>query len=352
MSREDAFLRALLLATPDAVLVVDGAGVVQEVAGGAPRMFGCDTDGLVGGDLADLVSDRDRPELADAATFTGGVDRGVDGVRRDGSHFPADLVIRPTGDGRFVALFRDASARRTAEEIVRATRWSLITQTVSGLAHEVNQPLAAIAAYARAASRILRSRGDVEPRVEQALDGMHEQALRAAGTIERVQAMVDRYESERETVELRRVVEDAVKLAEAIHGRDGLAIEVEIPPALPRVVVDVPAIQQVILDLVRNAVEATPPGDRNRVVVAAHVGDGGFVEVAVTDRGCGVPPDVGDEVFDPFYTTKESSSGMGLSVSSSIVASHGGELSYTRNEPAGTTFHFTLPPAVEVRDAP
>lgn len=238
---------------------------------------------------------------------------------------------------------REASELR--EELAHVTRVGTLGQMAAGIAHEVNQPLTAIATTAQASRRMLEAgRGD-DAELRRSLDGIVEQALRAGDVIHRLRSLMSRSLTRSEVVNVNGLAEGVRRLAVGEPGLAGVRIRLDLASSLPPVAADPILIQQVLLNLVRNGVEAMngAPEDREIVIRTSAGERRGMVEVAVVDRGSGVSPEVAKGLFQPFYTTKQEGLGMGLSISSSIIAAHGGKLWYTNNPGRGTTMRFSLP---------
>jgi len=236
--------------------------------------------------------------------------------------------------------------RRRLEHV---TRLSTMGEMAAGIAHEVNQPLTAISTYAQASRRLIESgRLGSELHLE-ILEKISRQARRAGDVIRRLRDLAERRESQHELLRVNELVAGAVELADADARFHSLTIELELADGLPPVIADPIQVQQVLLNLLRNAVDAVSQAGRSDplVVRTARAGDD-HVEVAVVDRGEGIDDRVREQLFQPFFTTKPNGTGLGLSISRSIVSSHGGRLWQTPNPDGGTTFHFTVPVAVEV----
>ncbi|MCA9753122.1 MAG: hybrid sensor histidine kinase/response regulator, partial [Gemmatimonadetes bacterium] len=214
----------------------------------------------------------------------------------------------------------------------------------AGIAHEINQPLAAIATYAQASRRMLETGTGSLDRVKETVEKIAEQALRAGEVIRRLRQFARRNEGDRQQIDPNVLIQDALRLCE-VDSRV-LEIPIEFVPArdAPFVRVDAIQIQQVVVNLVRNALESMDGASDGgaRVLVRAEVKDG-LVNVSVRDRGAGVPREAESELFHPFFTTKRQGMGMGLSICRSIITAHGGKLDFVRNPEGGTTFRFTIP---------
>ncbi|MFH1111076.1 MAG: ATP-binding protein [Planctomycetota bacterium] len=238
----------------------------------------------------------------------------------------------------------EEEARRHQAELAQVARMSTMGEMASGLAHELNQPLTAVVNYAQGALRRLRSGGGADEEVLNALEGATEQAHRAAEIIRRLADFVQKREPRRSTRNFNDAVREVVSFLEADAREHGVRIDLDLSVDLPDILMDNIQIQQVILNLVRNGIEAMSEmtvAERVLGIRTSVAGDA--LEVAVRDRGPGLTPEVQERIFTPFYTTKPRGMGMGLSVSRSIIDAHGGRLWAACNPDRGTTFHFTLP---------
>ena len=238
----------------------------------------------------------------------------------------------------------DIRASKHQAELAHAARLSTLGGMAAGLAHEINQPLSAIVSYARGCARRLRG-GDLQPdALLDVVESIEAQALRAAAVLRRIRDFVRHDELPRERVDLAHLVREAARFAEVEAQQLGVALQVE-PSSTPlEVEVDAVQIEQVILNLVRNAFEATTSRlGATREVTIRSLGTAGGAEVTVSDTGPGVPPELMGRLFEPFFTTKRDGLGLGLSISRSIVEAHGGRLWAVPNSPRGTTFHLELP---------
>jgi two-component system sensor kinase FixL len=215
----------------------------------------------------------------------------------------------------------------------------------AALAHEVNQPLTAVIAYARGCLRLLRQQTVQLPLLREGLDEAVHQAERAGIIINRLREFLYDGISHRSSVEVSEIVRAVLDLARPELVQNGIVSRLLIAPGLPRLVVDRIQIEQVLLNLVRNAIEAmlSAHTTQPRVTIAADVSGLNRVRIAVSDVGPGVADDIASRLFEPFTTTKPHGMGLGLSISRSIVQAHGGELELTRNPTGGTTFSFALP---------
>jgi len=314
-------------------------------------------------------SDRKRvsTEFARMDTGQSALDIEYQVVLRDGMvkhlHHLAQAVFGPDGRvQKYVGTIHDITDRRRAEDEARVlqerlthfSRLSTMGEMAAGLAHEINQPLSAIATYARACQRLIVQPEADASDVIAALEQINAQALRAGEVIRRLRNFVKNREVKREPVDCARLLEDLSTLAETDARLHNIRLRLDCEEPLPTVYADPIQLQQVVLNLVRNAIDAMAeaPEDRREVVLSTRMDDGGEVEVTVAARGTGLAPEATEHLFNPFFTTKASGTGLGLAISRSIVRAHGGRLWHTPNDDCGVRFHFTLPvaPAVTTGD--
>jgi two-component system sensor kinase FixL len=279
-------------------------------------------------------------------------------VLRDGTekhlHHLAQAVFGPDGRvQKYVGTIHDITDRRRAEDEARVlqerlthfSRLSTMGEMAAGLAHEINQPLSAIATYAQACQRLIRHpEPDLED-VTTALEQINAQALRAGEVIRRLRNFVKNREVKREPVNCARLLDDLRTLAETDARLHNIRLRLDCHEPLPTVYADPIQLQQVILNLVRNAIDAMAdaPEDRREVVLMTRAADDGEVEVTVADHGTGLAPEATEHLFNPFFTTKASGTGLGLAISRELASLLGGEIRLTSVPGQGSTFTLYLP---------
>ncbi len=258
-------------------------------------------------------------------------------------------------DGQPVRLVvaNDVTASRQAreleeqqiEQLQQTSRLVTMGEMASSIAHELNQPLAAISNYTSGlASRLKRDAGPggVRPDVLDALHKTAHQAQRAAAVIRRIRGFVKRSEPERRQVQVSSIVADALGLAEIAAKRSRVAIKLRLAPDLPELHADPILIEQVLINLLKNAIDAMQDQARRELTLTIE-GEPGLIRFAVADIGPGLPQEVLSRLFEPFFTTKPDGMGIGLNICRSVIESHGGRLWVEPNQPVGSVFRFVLP---------
>ncbi len=271
--------------------------------------------------------------------------------RKDGSDLDVDVMLKSVRVGERIFVLTtllDITDRRRAEiELRRAekdvadarehlahmARLSTMGEMAAGIAHEINQPLAAISTYAQGCTRMLENGLQDAQELAEPLERIATQAIRAGEVIRRLRGFIKKSSSELELVDANELVAEVVKLAEVDARKHGIPVFLYLAEALPALRVDPVQLQQVILNLIRNALEAMEETPRVRARVDVHTAreDNGQLSIAVVDHGPGLSEDALQRVFDPFFTTKAAGMGMGLSISHSIISAHGGRLTAANN---------------------
>lgn len=357
----EAHLRSILETIPDAVVVIDEAGLVRDFSTAAERQFGWRADEMLGRNVSMLMPSPYR-EAHDGYLQryyrTGerriiGVGRVVVGERKDGSTFPMELAVGEigVGDGRFFTGFiRDLTERQRTEarlqelqgELVHVSRLTALGEMASALAHELNQPLSAIANYLKG-SRMLLARDTIpHERVADAIDRAADEALRAGAIIRRLRDFVARGETERRVESLPKLIEEAAALALVGAKEHGIRVRYEFDPAVDLVLADKVQVQQVVLNLIRNAVDAMAEATARDLTVRLSPAED-MALISVVDTGPGIASAAADHLFQPFFTTKRAGMGVGLSICRTIIEAHGGRIWTEESPGGGATFRFTLP---------
>ena len=358
----EARLRSILETSPDAIIMIDENGAIESFNAAAARLFDYPAHEILGKNVSVLMPETYKAQHDDyLARYreTGekkiiGIGRIVVGKRRDGSTFPMELAVGEiTVSMRrlFTGFIRDISERQDAErsfrelqsELLHVSRLSSMGEMSAALAHELNQPLTAMTNYVNAARRTMESID--HPQIEKAkgfLEKAADQTMRAGQIIRRLRDFVEKGETNKTSEDLNRVVEEAMTLGVVGAAEAGIKLKFALAQNLPEVLMDKIQIQQVILNLVRNAIDAMQTVDVRRLVITTEGGDD-TVNVVVSDTGPGLDKSVSDRLFQPFVSTKDNGMGIGLSVCRSIIEAHGGKISATPNPDGGVAFRFTLP---------
>ncbi len=356
--QREGLLRSILDTVPDALVVIDERGRIQLFSAAAERQFGFSAAEVVGRNVSLLMPQPHRGGhegflaryLATGERRIIGIGRVVVGQRRDGTTFPMELSVGEVllnGGRLFTGFVRDLTElqnrdRRLNElqsELLHVSRVNELGQMAAAIAHEVNQPLTALANYLGGVRRLLAA-GNQQGAL-QAMDRIAEQAERARQIIQRLRVLVRKGESERQVENLAKTIEEASALALLGAGPE-LKLEIRVDADAAEAVIDRIQIQQVLLNLMRNAVEAMAASpQRVLTVAAARLGE--MVEISVADTGPGLPDSVRARLFQAFVTTKPNGLGVGLSVCRTIVEAHGGELRAEAAAGGGTIFRLTVP---------
>jgi PAS domain S-box-containing protein len=359
---EERFAKAFR-ASLDAIAIASEPGArILELNDRWEAMFGYARDDAIGqtiGKLRVYANEDDRDRVADLMRTRGYVrDYELDMRRKDGTVIRAVLAtesVEVAGEPCLIMMIRDITERQRAEheiatqrsELAHLGRVALLGELSGALAHELNQPLAAILANARAAQRMLaRDMLDV-PEFGAILDDIVSDDRRAGAVIQRVRALIRKDEQELYPVAPNDVVTDVLELAHSDLIQRAVIVSTRLAPSLPEVAADRVQLQQVLLNLIMNACDAmadNAPGDR--LLVIATASRGSSIRVSISDNGTGITTQPIDDVFNPFVTSKRNGLGLGLSICRSIVDAHGGRMWAVNNRERGATFHVLLPEAV------
>jgi two-component system, LuxR family, sensor kinase FixL len=350
---------AILNTARDGILTIDARGSIQSINPAVERLFSRPSHLLIGLDVSELI--QNVPDLLHRLKLSAHSPPSearcweLNARRADGSTFPIELSAGRfdlLGAEHYTVVVRDITARRIAEaryreheaELAHVSRISLAGEMAAGLAHELSQPLTAITAYARGCLRLLAA-SVPEPALHEGITEVVQQAERAGDVLGRLREFVRGGECRRALTEVKPLIDAAVGLTRMEAMQQDVDIEERIDPRLPAVLADRVQIEQVLLNLLRNAMDAMDAAntERRSIVVEARRKGAHAVEISVADSGPGVAAEVTDTIFEPFVTTKAFGMGMGLSISRSIVDSHGGSLRMARSIRFGAIFFFDLP---------
>ena len=362
LAEREAHLEAILATVPDAMVVIDEHGLIQSFSSAAEAMFGYNSGEAAGLNVSTLMPEpyrREHDGYLDRYLTTGeqniiGKGRVVVGQRRDGATFPMELSIGEVhlkSHRHFVGFIRDLTQRQEREkllhdaqsEMAHMSRLSTMGEMASALAHELNQPLAAISNYLQGSRRLIEQIDDEHAeRLRTALNKATEQALRAGQVILRLRNFVARGETEKRIESLSKIIEETLALALVAARDQSVRVNLQYAQGGDHVLVDKVQIQQVLLNLMRNALESMQGASRGELTVATVPAPDGLIAVRVADTGSGIEPETMQRLFQPFFTTKKQGMGVGLSICRTIVEAHGGKISVEANPDGGTIFCFTL----------
>lgn len=359
----EAHLRSILATVPDAIIVIDEMGIILSFSAAAEKMFGYAESEVVGENVSMLMPSPDR-ERHDGYLRnyrdTGvrkiiGIGRVTTARHRDGNTFPIELSVGEAwveGQRVFTGFVHDITERQEAQlrfrdlqsELAHVGRISEMGTLASSLAHELNQPLTAIASYCEGAAELL-SRQPAADDLEMAREALKEaagQAVRAGEIVRRMRDFMTHGETERRIESLSALITEATALALVGSREHGIDVQVNLDSKADLVFVDRVQIQQVLFNLVRNAMEAMLDSPTRALMITASA-EQGFVTLSVEDTGSGVSETVAPQLFQPFITSKQTGMGIGLSICRTIVEAHGGRIWFEPGGDGGTIFRFTLP---------
>ena len=366
MRDSESHLRSILATVPDAMVVIDETGHILSFSAAAERMFGYTEEEVLGENVSMLMPSPDR-ERHDSylENYRGTGERKIIGIgrvttarHRDGYTFPIELSVGEAwlDEKRiFTGFIHDITQRQNVErrlqdlqsELAHVGRVSEMASFASSLAHELNQPLTAIANYCEAARDLLGNGSDRETldTVQEALDEASKESVRAGQIVRRLRNFISRGETEQRVESLARLITEANALALVGSREHGIEVQVQLDPDADLVFVDRIQIQQVLTNLIRNAIDAMIDSSQKSLIIRTAADPQDYVTVTVEDTGPGISESVVAELFQPFVTSKSAGMGIGLSICRTIVESHGGRIWFEERPGGGTAFHFTLPSA-------
>ncbi|MFP5329640.1 MAG: sensor histidine kinase [Alphaproteobacteria bacterium] len=365
LSHEDqgAHLRSILATIPDAMVVIGERGDIISFSAAAEKMFGFSESEVLGKNVSMLMPSPDRERhdsYLESYLRTGkrkiiGIGRITTARRRDGSTFPIELAVGEAWRGErriFTGFIRDLTERQQAElrlqdlqkELAHVGRVNEMGTLASSLAHELNQPLAAITNYCEAARDLLDGKADAQKldMVREALDEAARQSIRAGQIVRRLRDFMAHGESDRRLESLSKLIGEAGALALVGSREHGIDVQIDLDPEAKDVFVDRIQVQQVLVNLIRNAMDAMVESPRRclRIMTRRH---GNMAQVTVSDTGTGISDPIAAQLFQPFVTSKKAGMGIGLSICRTIVEAHGGRIWFESGPESGTAFSFTLP---------
>lgn len=362
LRNSESHLRSILSTVPDAMIVIDERGKMLSFSAAAERLFGYTQAEVLGANVSMLMPSpyRERHDgYLERYLTTGerriiGIGRVVFAMRKDGTTFPMELSVgEATGDGErvFTGFIRDLTDRhRTQErleelqsELIHVARVSAMGTMASTLAHELNQPITAVANYVEAVRDLLAEPNPDElPEIIEALEDAAAEAMRAGHIVRRLRDFVSRGEIEKTVESLPDLINESAAFGLLGAGEKSIGTRIDIDHEAASVLVDKIQIQQVLVNLIRNAVDAMSTATCRHLTIRTAPDQPGFVRVTVADTGPGVAPDVAAQLFKAFVSTKAEGMGLGLSICRTIVEANGGRIWMEPAQGGGTQFHFTL----------
>lgn len=358
----ESLIQAILNTVPDAMVVIDEAGRITSFSAAAERLFGYAEADVLGSNVSMLMPSPHR-EAHDNYLLrylqTGekriiGIGRVVEGIRRDGTAFPMELSVGDASAGEhrvFTGFVRDLSERVEAEaqlhrvqaDLAHASRLSAVGTLASALAHELNQPLTAVANYVSAGRDMIDGEAEVDcDMIREALDEAAKEAVRAGQIVRRMRDFVAKGDVDMRILSLGSLINDATTLGLVGARENGVQWWIDIDPGIGNVLADRVQIQQVMFNLMRNAIEAMEDSSDKHLMIRARPSGEEQVEISVSDTGPGISPEVEQTLFQPFTSTKGQGMGLGLSICRTIIEAHGGRLTMEAGDNNGTVFKFTL----------
>lgn len=366
VAEDNSLFDALIATAVDGIMVIDEKGSVRIYNQACERLFGYAAAEVIGHSIKMLMPAPYRDEhdgylkhyVSTGEKHIIGIGREVQGRRKDGSVFPMNLsvgegVIR--GERIFLGIITDISDRVSRErrildlqsEMLHVSRLTDMGQVAANLAHELNQPLTAILNYTNAGLDIADERGDDE--LKSVFSKVAEQASRAGNIIRRLRAFIEKRGPNRTDEDITRTIDEAIRLGQLNASERGIKLKVLFEQGLPNVSIDRVQIQQVLINLMKNAAEAMETSERRELTITIARISPELVQVSVADSGPGISEEMAEKLFQPFVTTKAAGMGMGLSICRGIVEAHGGRLWQESNPGNGVVFRFNVPVAQDAK---
>ena len=365
LREREAKLDAIFNASIEGIITINRAGAILTINTSVQNIFGYSEEELIGCSFNNLISPwQSKKQGHDVISYLQakvpnviGQVREVDGMRKDGSVVPLDISlveISIDGANYFTGIVRDVSLRKQQEqqekehqeELAHVTRLCLIGEMGSGIAHEVNQPLTSIANYSQACLRFIGAENPDLGQLGEILFKIHQQALKAGRIIHRMKDFVSHRKIYRVDSDINTLIEDAVSLCGDDFKRNNIKLELELDKNIPEITLDDVQIEQVLINLIRNSIDAVkvkPKQTQRQILIRSRLKNLNQIEVLVHDNGPGIDEAHKEKILTPFFTTKPSGMGMGLSISRSIIEAHNGLLNFDCKPDEGATFYFTLP---------
>lgn len=362
-SDDKSLFDALVAFAVDGIMAIDEKGTVRVYNKACETLFGYKADEVLGQNVSMLMPQPYRDEhdnylaryLATGEKHIIGIGREVEGRRKDGTTFPMNVSVGEgfvRGERMFLGIITDVSERVIRErkiqelqsEMLRVSRLTDMGQVAAGLAHELNQPLTAILNYTNACLDVADEHGDSE--LKSILGKVAEQATRAGNIIRRLRSFIEKRGPNRAPEDIAHTIDEAIRLGQINAEERGIRMRIVIEHGLPAVMIDRIQIQQVVINLIKNASEAMEHSTSRELTVEVGRAQPDLLQVSVADTGPGISEEVRDRLFKPFVSDKVNGMGMGLSICRGIVEAHGGRLWLETSPSGGSLFRFNIPMGV------
>jgi len=349
-------LNSIFNASVEGIITFDTSGIIVSANAAVETIFGYQPEELIGYSINKLLPSSPSSSSLHAAERVGQIQE-IEGLHKNGSVVPLDLSKAEFVIGTahyFTYIVRDVSLRKYQEqqdkehldELAHVTRLGLMGEMASGIAHEVNQPLSAIASYAQVSLNLINAEDPDLVKLAETLDKTQQQALRAGRIIHRMREFVKSHAKHRSTADINALIRNAVDLCLSELKQSNIRLTFDLENNLPRVFVDQIQIEQVILNLIRNSVDVLkdlPATQQRQIRIRSELTLNNKIQVMVKDNGPGLDEEQQKKILMPFYTTKAEGMGMGLSISHSLIEAHEGTLYFNSKPRKGSTFYFALP---------
>lgn len=363
LTEHEEMLNAIFNSAMEGIITIFVSGVIVFVNEAVEKIFAYKKEELLCNNINLLIPDLNYKKQANYywdSVDTPSCDTGniceVTGLRKDGTALPLDISIAHfsiDGNNFLTCIVRDITDRKIREqldqehldELAHVSRLGLMGEMASGIAHEVNQPLTAIANYSQACLNLLRKKDLDKGKLSDLLQKNKQQALNAGQIINRMRDFTRYREMQRSTVDLNTLIHEAISLCDSYLKQNGISMRLQLAENLPLLKIDSIQIEQVILNLIRNSIEALKniPDLKRLISIQTVMHNDSVVETRIIDNGPGIEEQYQQKIFTPFYTSKDSGMGLGLLICRSIVEAHQGVLRFNSQRNKTTTFYFTLP---------
>jgi PAS domain S-box-containing protein len=358
LKQREAKIQSIFDAAVEAIITVNKDGAIISTNAAVEAIFGYKVKELVGEHINKIMASSPighgccgLPHTESQACHISE----AEAVHKNGTTVPVDMTVAAHDDGLYcTAIVRDVSLRKHREQLDKAhlhqlahvTRLGLMGEMATGIAHEINQPLTAIASYAQTSLNLIGAENPNLVKLHEIMDKIQQQALRAGLIINHMRILTKHNTNQCSVVGINHLIDEAVRLCSHGIKQSSIKLTLKLANNLPDTYVDPVQIEQVLINLIRNSIdilETKPEGQERLLAIRSRIGLDSRLHVEVKDNGAGIGEAQQQEIFKPFHTTKAEGMGMGLSICRSLIQAHGGTLDFTSQAGKGTTFYFTLP---------